>query len=112
VRLVRRDDHWLLVGGPVPPGAAAVTIGPVVSIRRRSVGSERLLRHEAVHVAQWRALGPVGFLRRYVAHYLRWRLRGYPHWGAYRRVPLEIEAEWLARRPADGSGGAGGAAVP
>lgn len=41
----------------------------------------------------------LGFLRRYLGTYLRWRLRGYPHWAAYRRVPLEIEAEWEARDP-------------
>ena len=101
MRLRREGDHWLLVGGPVPPGASAITIGPVISIRRRAVGSSRLLRHEAVHVRQWRQLGVVGFLWRYLGAYLGWRLRGYPHWGAYRRIPLEVEAEWQARRTAD-----------
>ena len=101
MRLRREGDHWLLVGGPVPPGASAITIGPVISIRRRATGSARLLRHEAVHVRQWRELGVVGFLWRYLGAYLRWRLRGYPHWGAYRRIPLEVEAEWEARRAAD-----------
>jgi hypothetical protein len=51
-----------------------------------------------VHVVQWSDLGYVGFLRRYVAAYLRSRLRGYPHKAAYRRIPFEIEAEWVARR--------------
>ena len=100
MRLVRHDDHWRLVGGPVPPGAAAITIGPVISVRRRSAGNARLLRHELVHVRQWRALGVLGFLRRYLASYLRWRFRGHPHWSAYRRIPLEIEAEWVARTAA------------
>jgi hypothetical protein len=49
-------------------------------------------------VRQWREQGLVGFSRRYLGAYLRWRLAGYPHWGAYRRVPQEVEAEWLARR--------------
>ena len=40
----------------------------------------------------------VGFLRRYLGAYLPWRLRGYPHWAAYRRIPHEVEAEWIARR--------------
>ena len=40
----------------------------------------------------------VGFSRRYLGAYLRGRLQGYPHWGAYRRVPHEVEAEWIARR--------------
>ena len=96
MRLRRHGDHWLLIGGPVPPGSAAITIGSVVSVRRRAASSSRLLRHEAVHVRQWRTLGLVGFLRRYLAAYLGWRLRGYPHWGAYRRIPLEVEAEAAA----------------
>jgi hypothetical protein len=92
------------VGGPVPPGASAITIGPVVSVRRDAAHDERLMRHELVHVRQWRELGYGGFLRRYLGAYLRWRLRGYPHWGAYRRIPLEIEAEWQSRtrKPSDG----------
>lgn len=98
MQLRRHGDHWLLIGGPVPPGAAAITLGPVVSIRRRAAGDAHLLRHEAVHVRQWRELGIVGFSIRYVAAYLRWRLRGYGHWAAYRRIPLEVEAEWVARR--------------
>jgi hypothetical protein len=85
------------VGGPVPPGADAITIGHVVSIRRAASDDEHLLRHEVEHVRQWRRLGAFGFLRRYVGSYLRWRLRGYGHWAAYRRIPLEVEAEWVAR---------------
>ena len=95
--------HWVWVGGPVPPGASAITIGSVVSVRRKAAHDERLMRHELVHVRQWRELGFVGFLRRYVGAYLRWRLYGYSHWGAYRRIPLEIEAEWQSRtaKPSD-----------
>lgn len=98
--LERHEDHWRWVGGPVPPGADAITIGRVISVRRRAAGSARLLRHELVHVRQWRRFGVLGFLRRYLGAYLRWRARGYPHWGAYRRIPLEVEAEWVARRTA------------
>ena len=92
-----RERAWLLIGGPVPPGAAAITIGSVISVRRRSADDARLLRHELVHVRQWRELGVAGFLVRYLGAYLTWRLRGYGHWAAYRRIPLEIEAEWEAR---------------
>lgn len=98
MRLERHADHWRLVGGLVPPGADAITFGRLIVVRRRAAGSARLLRHELVHVRQWRRLGVVGFLRRYLGAYLRWRVRGYPHWGAYRRIPLEVEAEWVARR--------------
>jgi hypothetical protein len=66
-------------------------------VRSEAADDELLMRHEEVHVRQWRRLGLVGFLRRYLGAYFRWRLRGYPHWGAYRRIPLEIEADWEAR---------------
>jgi hypothetical protein len=94
----RRDGYWLWVGGPVPPGSSAITLGPVISIRRRAADDQRLLRHELVHVRQWRRLGLVGFLVRYLGAYARWRWHGYSHRAAYRRVPLEVEAVWEARR--------------
>lgn len=97
MRLERHDGYWLLVG-VAAPGAAATTLGPVIFMREDRVGDPRLLRHELEHVRQWREQGVVGFSRRYLGAYLRWRLRGYPHWGAYRRVPHEVEAEWIARR--------------
>lgn len=94
----RHDDHWLWVGGPVPPGSAAITIGPVVCVRRRRADDAHLLRHEAEHVAQWRRLGVVRFLWRYLGAYARLRWRCWPHRAAYRRIPLEVRAEWAARR--------------
>jgi hypothetical protein len=97
VALERAGDHWVWVGGPVPPGADAITIGSVVSVRRAASADAHLLRHELAHVGQWRRLGVLRFLRRYLGSYLRWRLRGYGHWGAHRRIPLEVEAEWVAR---------------
>jgi hypothetical protein len=98
VAIERRDGYRLWVGGPVAPGAAATTIGRTVLVRRGFERDARLLRHELVHVEQYRRLGIAGFLVRYLASYAGWRLRGYGHWAAYRRIPLEIEAEWLARR--------------
>ena len=86
------------VGGPVPPGADAITLGSLIIVRRSAAGSEQLLCHERVHVRQWRSFGWFGFLRRYLGSYVHWRLRGYGHWAAYRRIPFEIEAEWTARR--------------
>ena len=82
----------------MPPGASAITIGPVISVRATAATNDRLLRHELVHVEQWRRYGWVGFLARYLGAYARWRLLGHRHWDAYRRIPLEIEAEWRARR--------------
>jgi hypothetical protein len=95
--LERREGYWLLIG-VAAPGAAATTLGPLILMREHAVGNEKLLRHELEHVRQWRELGVVGFLRRYLGAYLRWRVRAHSHWAAYRRIPLEIEAEWLARR--------------
>jgi hypothetical protein len=91
-----------LVIGPAAPGARATTIGPVIFMRERGLGDQRLLRHELEHVRQYADLGLVGFFRRYLAAYVAWRLRGYSHWPAYRRVPLEVEAEWVARRTLEG----------
>jgi hypothetical protein len=98
VRLERRRGAWLLIGPLVPPGASAMTLGRLILIRPHRVDDELLLRHEMVHVRQWREFGVVGFLRRYLTSYLVWRLRGYGHWQAYRRIPLEVEADWEARR--------------
>jgi hypothetical protein len=97
VHIERAADHWRVIGGPVPPGSAAITLGPVVCVRARWADDAELARHEAVHVQQWRRLGLVGFLRRYLGAYLGWRLRGHPHIAAYRRIPLEVEAAWVAR---------------
>lgn len=94
----RRDGYWLWVGGPVPPGSAAITIGPVVSVRRRYAGNAALLRHEEEHVRQWRELGVVRFLRIYLGSYFRLRVRGLGHQASYRLIPLEIEAEEAARQ--------------
>jgi len=97
-RFQRCDGFWLWIGGPVAPGAAATTVGRIVLIRSGRENDAVLVRHEAEHVRQYRQLGLAGFLVRYVADYGRWRLRGYPHWSAYRRVGFEIEAEWVSRR--------------
>ncbi|HSL59704.1 MAG TPA: hypothetical protein VK866_17785 [Acidimicrobiales bacterium] len=92
----RRPGWWLWIGGPVPPGYAGITLGPLVIVRRGAL-TPRLLAHELEHVRQWREHGVVGFAARYVGGYLGARLRGYPHRGAYRRIPLEVRAEWRAR---------------
>lgn len=95
--LRRGDGYWIWIGGPVAPGAAATTIYSLILVKRRYADDAELLRHEVEHVHQWRRHGVVGFLRRYLRAYGRWRLARYGHWAAYRRIPLEIEAEWAAR---------------
>ncbi|HEX9260578.1 MAG TPA: hypothetical protein VF855_13650 [Acidimicrobiales bacterium] len=96
--LQRRDGYRLWVGGPVPPGSSGITLGSLVIVRAGAAGSRYLLRHEEVHVAQWRHHGLLGFSARYLAAYVGWRLCGKGHRGAYRRIPFEVEADWVARR--------------
>jgi hypothetical protein len=98
VRLEQREGFTLWIGGPVPSGSDAITLGRLVIIREGLEQSTYLLRHEAVHVRQWRRHGLVGFSVRYVGSYALWRLRRKGHHGAYLRIPLEIEADWIARR--------------
>jgi len=93
----QRDGYRLWEGGPVPKGADGVTIGSLVIVRTGKA-SPYLLRHELVHVRQWRRFGPLGFSARYLGSYLLWRSRRKGHRGAYLRIPMEIEADWVARR--------------
>jgi len=87
----------LVISRWAAPGAEAITLGRFVFVRERAAGSARLLRHELVHVRQWRRFGVAGFGVRYLGAYLGWRARWYPHRAAYRRIPFEIEADWEAR---------------
>lgn len=82
----------------MPRGADGITIGSLVIVRRGRASSPYLLRHEQVHVRQWRRHGAVGFLVRYLGAYAVGRVRGRDHRGAYLHIPLEIEADWIARR--------------
>ena len=82
----------------MPPGAGAWTLGSLIIVRRHLADRELLMAHEREHVRQWREQGRCGFLLSYLGSYLRWRLRGYPHKAAYRRIPAEVTAEWRARR--------------
>ena len=56
---------------------------------------------------QWREAGAIRFLVRYLSGYLHWRIRGFPHAAAYRRIPAEVDADWQARA-ADSDPHAGG----
>ncbi len=97
---VRNEDHWLWIGGPVPRGSQGITLGSLVIVRAETLLSPsfgELLRHELIHVRQWRREGILRFSAKYVGSYLGSRLRGYNHQAAYRRIPFEIEARWFAR---------------
>jgi hypothetical protein len=99
-RVQRWGDAWLWLGGPTPRGSAGITLGRLVIVSPHAVERDDLaglLTHEFAHVRQWRELGTVRFAWRYLSSYARWRIRGYGHWAAYRRIPLEIEARWATR---------------
>jgi hypothetical protein len=97
MRVEKRNGYRVVVGGPVPPQAEAITLGNTIFVRTRSCDRQGLLAHELVHVRQFKDLGPVRFLARYVGAYLRFRLSGHGHTAAYRRIPLEVEASWVSR---------------
>jgi hypothetical protein len=96
VGLRREADHWVWVGGPVPPGSDAITVWKVISIRKASADNAYLMRHEQEHLRQWRDLGFFGFLWQYLGAYVRGRAKGLPHRAAYRMIPLEVQAREAA----------------
>ena len=98
MRFCRERGAILVIGRLVAPGAAATTLGRVVFVRNGHEDNPLLLEHELVHVRQYRERGLLGFLVPYLWRYLRLRMQGWPHWAAYRRLPLEAEADWEARR--------------
>jgi len=97
MRVEKRDGYRVIVGGPVPPQADAITLGKTIFVRERAANSDGLMAHELVHVRQFADLGPLRFLIRYLGSYLRFRFSGYGHMAAYRRIPLEVEAAWVSR---------------
>jgi len=74
------------------PGIAAMTLGRFVLVRRGNEHRVGLIAHELVHVEQWRELGMLKFLMRYLVDYLRGRRAGLDHWAAYRAISFEEEA--------------------
>ena len=82
----------------LPTGAAAMTLGRLILLRRDHAADRALLGHELVHVRQWRELGAPRFLSRYLTAYARGRFAGLGHDRAYRAIPLEGEAREVAGR--------------
>jgi len=92
---VRRDDlerTRVVVVPFLTPGVSGMTLGRYVLLRRDRTADVGLLAHELVHVQQWREMGALRFLGRYLGDYLRGRLRGLGHWDAYRAISLEADA--------------------
>ena len=88
--------RWLLL----PRNVLAITLGRRIWVARELPPAEleTLLRHELVHVRQMERLGVLMFLLRYVAQYVRNRVRGLGHDAAYRAISFEKEA--FAAEPA------------
>ena len=86
----------LVVVPVLSPGVAGMTLGRWVLLRRGHERNRALIAHELVHVRQWRELGAVRFLARYLGAYGRGRWRGLGHRGAYEAIPLEAEAREVA----------------
>ena len=86
------DVPWLT------PGVAAMTLGRVILLRKDHADDTALLAHELVHVRQWRELGALRFLWRYLGAYFRGRAAGLGHQRAYEAISLEVEARTLAGR--------------
>lgn len=97
MKLVRRNGYRILVGGPVPRQASAITLGKMVVVRKSAYSNDGLMAHELVHVRQFMHFGLTGFFGRYLGSYARLRFSGHGHMAAYRRIPFEVEASWLSR---------------
>ncbi len=96
---VRDLDRARLVRVPVlTPGIAGMTLGRWILLRRGHEHDDGLIAHELVHVRQWRELGAVRFLSRYLGAYVHSRRRGLGHRAAYEAIPLEAEARALTGR--------------
>ncbi|CAN5280689.1 MAG: hypothetical protein ACR2JP_02375 [Acidimicrobiia bacterium] len=61
-----------------------------------------LVVHELVHLDQYRRIGPLGHVGRYLGDYVSGRWHGRSHWDAYRDIRLEVEARTVAARFAPG----------
>ncbi len=96
---VRDLDRARLVRVPVlTPGIAGMTVGRWILLRRGRDHDADLVAHELVHVRQWRELGAMPFLVRYLGAYARGRWRGLGHRAAYEAIPLEAEARLVSGR--------------
>lgn len=78
---------------------AGMTIGEVIFHTGSLPYDEDLLRHELVHVDQWRKFGSIGFIARYLGQFV-WEFLKLVVKGdfrnimfhAYYNIPLEVEA--------------------
>jgi hypothetical protein len=98
VPVADRERARIVVVPWLTPGVAGMTLGRWVLVRRGHEHDDGLLAHELVHVRQWRELGALRFLWRYLGAYGRGRRRGLGHRAAYEAIPQEEEARVLTTR--------------
>jgi hypothetical protein len=91
-----RERARLVTVPVLTPGVAGMTLGRWILLRRGHEHDRDLVGHELVHVRQWRELGAVRFLWRYLGAYVRGRLQGLRHREAYAAIPFEQEARALS----------------
>ncbi|MFN2486772.1 MAG: hypothetical protein ABR609_09245 [Acidimicrobiia bacterium] len=96
---IRRAPRWMVRAwrGDV----AAMTLPFGIFVRADCLTGDRTrlantVQHELVHVRQWKELGVLRFLWRYLADYLQGRQRGLGHTEAYRQISFEQEARRIA----------------
>ena len=77
----------------LPKRYLAITLWTHVLTRETSL-DDRVLRHEAAHVEQWRRYGLFGFLVRYLWWHFRY---------GYDRNPFEVEARAAEHDPERGA---------
>lgn len=86
--------HWF----PKLIGAEAVTFGKTVFYKRSFYAiTQRLRKHEAKHVQQYKDYGIFCFLVLYFYWYLLGRLQNKTHYKAYYDIPFEVEARKAER---------------
>ncbi len=93
---IRTVPSWLKAVWP--KGIRAMSLPTRIHVNAETLAriiageAEELLRHEAVHIEQWRREGRVRFLAKYLSSYVKGRAAGLPHAVAYRAIPFEREA--------------------
>lgn len=98
VPAIDRERARVVVVPLLTPGVSGMTLDRWILLRRGHELDRALLAHELVHVRQWRELGVVRFLSRYLSTYVRGRFRGLGHRAAYAAIPFEREARALTSR--------------
>lgn len=85
----------LITGGPwwklIPSHYQGMALFPFVLVRSPNP-SDRLLRHERIHLQQQLELAVLPFYLWYLVEYFWFRLQGYSHQRAYRKIRFEREA--------------------